>query len=286
MPTVIVKLARRLATVVMAASLLAGLQAAQTAGGTEQAVGALAYAPQTETLYRSDGQALYRSDSGGKQWTKVPLAALPDGGRLAAVAVSAGEQSQLYVAGPGLGVLKSIDSGKSWSHVDQGLPSRDVVAFAAHSTVSDTVFAVVAGQGIYRSEDAGARWRMMDKGPEAKIRRIIHSNLEGSMQSGWLFAATDRGVYRSMDCFCGWRNAGDTRHASSAIAYDPKQPMTLYAAADGQVYSTANGGEEWQAAGSPGGEVSALAHSTSGVLYALLGDGRVAQSRDKGGQWE
>src|SRR3546814_1728164 len=89
-----------------------------------------------------------------------------------------------------------------------------------------------------------------------------------------------------MDCFCGWRNSGDTLHVSSASAYDPKQPMTLYAAAGGQVFITANGGEEWQAVGSPGDEVSALAHSPSGVLYALLGDGRVAQSRDKGSQWE
>src|SRR3546814_8524768 len=101
MPIVIVKLVRRLAAVVIAASVLAGLQAAQAAGSTDQAVGALAYAPQTETLYRSDGQALYRSDSSGNQWTKVPLATLPGGGRLAAIAVSAGEQSQLYVAGPG-----------------------------------------------------------------------------------------------------------------------------------------------------------------------------------------
>src|SRR3546814_2559609 len=72
-----------------------------------------------------------------RSWTKVPLATLPGGGRLAAVAVSAGEQSQLYVAGPGLGVLKSIDAGKSWSHVDRGLPSRDVIAFAAHSARSE-----------------------------------------------------------------------------------------------------------------------------------------------------
>src|SRR3546814_5276126 len=68
MPIVIVKLVRRLAAVVIAASVLAGLQAAQAAGSTDQAVGALAYAPQTETLYRSDGQALYRSDSSGNQW--------------------------------------------------------------------------------------------------------------------------------------------------------------------------------------------------------------------------
>src|SRR3546814_16390739 len=156
MPIVIVKLVRRLAAVVIAASVLAGLQAAQAAGSTDQAVGALAYAPQTETLYRSDGQALYRSDSSGNQWTKVPLATLPGGGRLAAVAVSAGEQSQLYVAGPGLGVLKSIDAGKSWSHVDRGLPSRDVIAFAAPRPVARTR----GGWGkrvVVREESGGRR---------------------------------------------------------------------------------------------------------------------------------
>src|SRR3546814_11388715 len=62
--------------------------------------------------------------------------------------------------------------------VDRGLPSRDVIAFAAHSAVPDTVYAVVAEQGIYRSEDGGAGWRMMDKGPEAEIQRIIHSRSE------------------------------------------------------------------------------------------------------------
>src|SRR3546814_16848813 len=98
------------------------------------------------SVYQSDGQGLDRGDSSGNQWTKGPLATLPGGGRLAAVAGSAGEQSQLYVAGPGLGVLKSIDAGKSWSHVDRGLPSRDVIAFAAHSAVPDTVYAVEIGR--------------------------------------------------------------------------------------------------------------------------------------------
>ncbi|MBI2735966.1 MAG: hypothetical protein HYX38_05360 [Rhodospirillales bacterium] len=286
MSAIIAKLARQLATIVTAASVLAGVQAAQAAGNVDQAVGALAYAPQTETLYKSDGQALYRSEGGGKQWTKVPLGPLPDGGRVAAVAVSAGEQSQLYVAGTGLGVLKSIDAGKSWSHVDQGLPNRDVIAFATHSTVPDTLYAVVAGQGIYRSEDGGAHWRMVDKGPQAQIRLLIHSDLEGSMQTGWLFAATDKGVYRSMDCFCGWRSAGDLSHAVSAVAYDPKQPMTVYAAAGRQVFRTTDGGEGWQMVGSPGDDVGALAHSPAGVLYALLTDGRVVRSEDKGGRWE
>jgi len=286
MTTVFVKMVRRLAMIVAATAVLANLQAAQAAGSLDQPAGAVAYAPQTGTLYKSDGQALYRSDSGGKQWTKVPLAGQADGARVVSIAFSAGEQSQLYVAGPKVGVLKSADAGKSWSHVDRGLPSRDVIAFATHSTMPGTLFAVVGGQGIYRSEDGGAGWRMVDKGPEGRIRRFIHSNLEGSMQSGWLFAATDKGVYRSMDCFCGWRPAGSLPGPVSAVAYDPKQPMRTYAAAGRRVFSTANGGEEWQAAGSPGGEVDALDYSPEGMLYALLVDGRIVSSRDNGRRWE
>ena len=286
MPTVFVKLVRRLAMIIAAAAVLANVPSAQAAGSLDQPASAMTYAPQTGTLYKSDGEALYRSDGGGKQWTKVPLAAQPDGARVVSVAYSAGRRSQLYVAGPKIGVLKSVDAGKSWSHVDQGLPSRDVIAFATHSTMPATLFAVVAGHGIYRSEDGGAGWRMVDKGPEGRIRRFIHSNLEGSMQSGWLFAATDKGVYRSMDCFCGWRAAGSLSGSVAAIAYDPKQPMELYAAVGRHVFSTVNGGEDWQAAGSPGGKVDALDYSPEGVLYALLVDGRIVSSRNKGRQWD
>ncbi|NJO34501.1 MAG: hypothetical protein HC869_16585, partial [Rhodospirillales bacterium] len=73
MHTGLVKLARQLTTSVAVALLLAGIAVAQAAvAAAERRAGALAYAPQTEALYKSDGQALYRSDSGGKDWTKVP----------------------------------------------------------------------------------------------------------------------------------------------------------------------------------------------------------------------
>lgn len=287
MTTSIENRARRVAVIVLAVSLLTGLQAAQgRAPAQGQAVGALAYSLQTKVLYRSDGQALYRSNDGGRQWTKVPLTSSANDVRITAVAVSAVGQGALYVAGSRVGVLKSIDAGKSWISIDKGLPSRDVIAFAAHSTSPNTLYAVVSGEGIYRSEDGGERWRMVDKGPPAQIRRLIHADMEGSMQTGWIFTATDKGVYRAMDCFCGFRPAGSLPSSVSAIAHDPKQPRVLYAAVGRQVFSTANGGEEWQAVSSPGGEISALAHSPSGVLYALLVDGRVVQSKDKGRQWE
>jgi photosystem II stability/assembly factor-like uncharacterized protein len=287
MSIVIATALRSLAAVVTAASLLAGLQLAQAATArADKVVGALAYAPQAEALYKTDDQGIYRSESGGKEWTKVALPLSGKPGRVTAMAVSAVGQGALYVAGRGVGVLKSTDAGKTWVPISLGLPSGDVIALAAHSSVADTVYAVVAGQGIYRSEDGGKRWRMVDKGPQAELRAFIHSGMEGSMQSGWLFAATDKGVYRAMDCFCGFRLAGSLPGPVSAVAYDPKQPKALYSTVGKDVFSTANGGEDWQKAGSPGAEIGALAYSPSGGLYALLADGRVVHSRDKGRQWE
>lgn len=290
MTSVIVRSSRRLAGTVAAALVVAGLHVAAVGNGalagSGDASGALAHAPQTAALYKSDGQALYRSADGGRRWTKLPLAGLPEDARITAVAVSAGAEGALHAAGPGAGVLKSVDAGKTWAPVGAGLPSRDVVAFAVHATLPDTLYAVIGGEGIYRSEDGGGSWHMVDKGPKAPIRRLIHADMEGSMQTGWLFAATDQGVYRAMDCFCGFRLAGGLSDAAAAIAYDPKQPAALYAAVGQQVLSTEDGGEAWRPAGSPGGEVRALAHAPTGELYALLADGRVMRSRDKGKQWE
>ena len=290
MSNIIVKLSRRLASVLVAASL-ASLEPAQAAGegvGTSpaQAGASLAYAAHTESLYKSDSRALYRSEDGGETWVEVTLPDSSDDGQIAAVAVSAAGQGALYVAGPAMGVLKSIDAGESWTRLDEGLPSLNVIALATHSTLPDTLYAVMAEEGIYRSEDGGKSWRMVDKGPQAPVRRIIHADMEGSMQTGFMFAATENGVYRAMDCFCGWRLAGNSPDNVSAIAFNPNEPAELYVASGQQIFRTTNGGEEWQPIESPGGEITTLFHSRAGVLYALLAGGQIVESRDKGGQWE
>lgn len=271
--------------------LLPYLQPAKAAGESvqhspPQVLGSLAHDPQTDVLYKSDGRALYTSDDGGEQWQQILLDGSSTDGQIAAVAVSAGGQGTVYVGGPGLGVLKSLDAGGSWAAVDEGLPTREVIALATHSTLSDMLYAVLAEDGIYRSEDGGGSWRMVDKGPEAPVRRMIHVNMEGSMQTGFLFAATEKGVYRAMDCFCGWRVAGNSPEAVSAVAFNPNEPAELYVAAGQQIFRSGNGGEEWEAAGSPGGDVTALAYSRSGALYALVADDQVVRGSEQGRQWE
>jgi photosystem II stability/assembly factor-like uncharacterized protein len=293
MNTAISNLKRRAGVVALSVTLTVGLQVAHATGAKSASAdagaastSALAYAAQGGgALYKAEGAKLFRSADNGKSWTSVTLPAQAQSGKITSIKQAAGKDV-LYVAGPGLGVLRSDNGGQSWSAVDAGLPSKDVTTLATHSTIADTLIAVVADEGIYRSEDAGKNWKMMDKGPRGKIRRLIHTNMEGSMQTGWLFAATDKGVYRSMDCFCGFRKAGELPDSISTVTYDPKQPAQVFAASGEKVFVSENGGQEWQAVAAPGGETSVLVHTPEGKLLALLGNGKLMESENDGKSWQ
>ena len=166
---------------------------------------ALTYDVAAGRLIKAHSQAIYQSRDGGRTWEGIPLPRSVRRGRIAAVSVSRQSPGALFVAGPGFGIVVSRDGGATWQRLSQGLPNLEIEAFAAHSQLGNTLYVSLAGDGIYRSEDGGKIWKRMDRGPGQEVRQLFHSNLAGSMKTGWLFAATSDGVRRSMDCFCGWR---------------------------------------------------------------------------------
>lgn len=271
-----------------AIALLAGLLAvhyaiARVTASAPSPVVALATDASNHVLLKATARALYRSNDDGRDWTRI---ALPNtAGRIAALAISARKPGQLYVGGPGLGILRSDDDGRTWLALNKGLPNRDVEALAAHADQAGTVYAYLAGQGIFRSQDGGTDWRLMDRGPREPLLHLVHSNMPGSMQTGWLFAATATGVARSMDCFCGWRRAGQLTGKVSAVAYDPRQPQQIYAAQGKTLFLSKNGGEQWTPLNAPGAAVTALLVTPGGVLYAASND-VLFRSADEGKTWE
>ena len=240
----------------------------------------------TDTLLKAYPQGVYRSGNGGESWQKVALPAQEDR-RIAAIATSPADANVMYAAGPGLGVLRTDDGGKTWVARNEGLPKRDVIAVAAHTTQPETVYILVSEHGIYRSQDAGTTWRLMDRSPPEGMLQLIHSDMAGSMQTGWLFAATRKGVRRAMDCFCLWQDAGKLGTEAHAITYDPRQPKHIYLAAQNRLFRSVDGGESWVEIASPGSNVSviALAFSRLGILYAVDERGDLFRSADEGGSW-
>lgn len=276
---------KKLRAVLLACTLAvsSAVPARQGEGGR---IVALSFDASSRTLLKADAHALYRSSDGGRHWNRIALPVAGKGSRIAAMAIAGKGRGALYVAGPGMGILRSDDDGRNWAPRNKGLPDAKVVAFARHADQPDTAYAVVAGFGIYRSEDAGANWRLMDKGPPANIGQLIHSNLPGSMQTGWLFAATSKGVSRAMDCFCGWRDAGGLGGNVIAVSYDPGRPRRVYSATSDGLFSSGDGGEKWTKILTPAAGIVALAAASAGALYAAGADGAMYRTVDEGKTWE
>lgn len=147
------------------------------------------------------GGGLWRSTDQGHDWQAVTVPSTLRPTMLRQVATTAAAPQRLYAAGPGAGIVQSNDGGRSWQQISKSLPSQQVATFAVHSYRPDTVYAWIAGQGVFRTENDGQRWEKMDGGPSAPVAMLAHSTLAGSMNTGWLYAATPQGPYLSMDCF-------------------------------------------------------------------------------------
>jgi photosystem II stability/assembly factor-like uncharacterized protein len=107
----------------MLASVLAVSGAAAAGQGDGGPIVALGFDRSSQTLIKADPKALYRSSDGGRKWiaTALPPAAK---GHLAAMAVASKGKGAVYVAGPGVGVLRSDDGGRSWVPAGCALPRK------------------------------------------------------------------------------------------------------------------------------------------------------------------
>lgn len=222
---------------------------------------------------KSDETGLFRSADQGKSWELLPLQ-LADGTSLTSIVAASGNAGVYYAAGPKAGLVVSRDGGDTWASVEGDLPGTDIAALAAHSTQPDTLYAYLPEIGIYRSKDAGGSWKLMDKGPEG-INQLIHTDMAGSMETGWLYAATNLGVRISMDCFCLWREASGIADAAAAVAVNPQRAEELYAAAGKQLYRSVNGGQEWQVVSTAPEAISALLVTDGGSVVAGTAGGRL-----------
>lgn len=272
---------------IMAGAFVSQVANAQSLPAIGESTVALSYDMAGKRLLKVHANQLFRSGDGGETWQPIALPESAAQGQLVAVAAP-NDGSALYIAGPGIGVQRSDNAGESWRPLNDALPGRNVTALTVHRQQPETLYAVLSGDGIYRSEDAGLSWRKMDSGPIRPVRRLLHSDLPGSMQTGWLYAVSTDAVRLSMDCFCGWRPSGELDAGDIYdVTYDPRAPEKVYLAAEQGLFRSDNGGQEWLPVNSDGPRIVALTFAPSdGLLYAATADGEVLRGMDMGKSWE
>ena len=126
-------------------------------------------------------RGLFKTTDGGKTWTKslyisekigvVEVAMDPsDNKTLYAIAWERDRKAWNHVgAGPGSGLYKTTDAGKTWRRITKGLPSgkdhgRMCIAVAASNPKVLYIIASYKGGKVYRSDDKGESWRKTHEG--------------------------------------------------------------------------------------------------------------------------
>ena len=209
-------------------------------------------------------QGLYRSDDGGDTWTILLSGQVTD----LEVDTSVVPR-RIFVGQFSAGALRSDDGGASWV-APAGLPKKPSRVELAIAPTDPTV--VYAGLGdqqsasVYVSQDGGKTFALMPGAPDYCTGQCYYDNavavdpgdaktlyVGGSLCGVWKTSnGTDpaptwvNASLQGQDCGGGdnWF-VGYVHPDVHAIAFDPSAPATVFAASDGGLARSSDGGATW-----------------------------------------
>ena len=163
----------------------------------------LAFDAAGRALWLGAHTGLYRSDDGGRRWSKVAVPAQGHDPDVMAVIGHPNAASVVYVGTHEAGVLKTTDGGETWVAVNTGLRGLDVHGLAIDPNTPDKLHARVRemGAGLYRTTDGGQKWVHVDDGPAGETKVLVSVNIPTGMGGIFLYAGTGDGLQRNPDCF-------------------------------------------------------------------------------------
>ena len=246
-------------------------------------------------------QYVYRSDDGGAHWENLTAyrGASLIGGPIADLAIAPGNIDEIVTAGAA-GVFRSVDGGRSWSGLNDGLPNLPATRLldlpagdqgARIALNNDTVAAWPPGNkqawlpagstGLVTETQLRAALSSL-RGATVTALAIAGGFIYSGMQNGDILVSADRGL--SWQTFANstgsgpverfWVNPQDPRVALAALGAAPVDPLRPSPPA--HVLHTLNGGAFWDNFTSNLPDSAAhgvAADPASGALYAATDSG-------------
>jgi photosystem II stability/assembly factor-like uncharacterized protein len=265
---------------------------------------------------------LFGSHDGGDTWTRV---ALPFGSQplVTGVDIDPADEGRVVVCVTGSGAGVSSDGGKTWIRSRTNALPSDCAAIQFTSGDGTGLVAGTQSGGLWFSSD-GVEWKVVHELPDgghvfalaragagilAATSHGVFSSVDGMTwnesstgitnltlaglavsptQPDKLFAATDEGVFRSLDAGGFWSRCSASERVLSVLVL-PDGGIVLAGTAGGKVLWSADGGTNWISVmhGIPGMQVSSLATlpGKPGTVCAGTDDG-FAISQNSGRTWE
>lgn len=209
-------------------------------------------------------RGLYRTTDGGVTWTRI-LEIDPHTGvnefvvdpRNSDVIVASSYQRRRHVwvlinGGPGSGIHKTTDSGKTWTEITAGLPEDDMgrIGLAGAPSNPDMIYAIIEAndeqKGVYRSGDFGENWEKrsdhMTTSPQYYNEIVVDPGNPERLYSLDTFTQVSEDGGTTFD-----KLSFEHRHVDDhALWIDPEETAHLYIGGDGGIYESWDRGQTWR----------------------------------------
>lgn len=213
----------------------------------------------------SPDRGLYKTTDGGKTWEKILYTDEKTG--CADVLMDPRNPEVLWAAmwqfrrtpysfvsgGPGSALYKSVDGGKTWRKLTNGLPKGDFgrIALALAPSAPDNLLAIVESEntGLYISADGGENWKLQSSTSNVTARPFYFSTLvvdpydpKRVYRPSFSLSISNDGGYSFSDA----SNAGGWVHSDHhALWINPQNTHQMYLGTDGGVYMSLDRGVTW-----------------------------------------
>ena len=149
------------------------------------------------------------------------------------------------------GVYKSIDGGRTWNKLSNGLPKlMGRIGVRVAPSNPNVVYVIVESKDgtLYRSDDRGETFRNVSKNTDIVSRGFYYTRVRvDPTNENHIFAVAST-LFTSVDGGKSFRSiTGRTHIDYHALWLDPKNPKRMWHGQDGGIAVTYDGGETWEA---------------------------------------
>lgn len=214
-----------------------------------------AYGPNAE-------RGVFRSENGGKNWKKVLFRDENSGA--ADIAYNPHDPDIVYASlwqvrqqpwgdssrGPGGGLFRSPDGGKSWAELKgNGLPAGPLgrIGIAISRADPRRVYALIEAKegGLYRSDDDGAHWARFSDDARICNRPLYYGKIHADPISADTIYVPNTALYRSTDGGKSFHPIQGRGYDYHAVWIDPADPRRIITASDTGASVSLDSGQTW-----------------------------------------
>lgn len=216
--------------------------------GEMEDVTSLALDPQhPETIYAGDRNYVYQSVDSGKNWKQLSDPGLAVN-KVRQIIVDTTTPSTIYILVDNRGILKSKDSGLTWTEKNSGIDQPTGSYYLELDPKNSDVLYVANDAGIYKTITGGNSWQKLFFSSPGNSPLTISV---GSDSKTIFITATDKKVYKSTDAGNTWKEVLTAEDIQShhgynfAVEISPKNSEVVYAATDKKIVKSIDGGATW-----------------------------------------